>query len=382
MRTVGVEEELLLVDPETGHPLAAADAVLRVARSRGEVPGGMAGERSYATGRDAADAAAWGALEAELQREQIETHTPAVVDMQTLRDQLHDWRSRASSAAAASGAALAALGTSPLAFEAHLVPKPRYHRMAARFGLTAHEVLTCGCHVHVEVGSREEGVTALDGIRAWLPVVLALSANSPFWDGRDSGYASYRTQVQGRWPLSGPTDHFGSVAAYDRCIEEMLATGVILDEGMVYFHARLSHAYPTVEIRVADVCTDVSETVVVAALCRALVDVAVEDAGPRSEVPTAILRLATWQASRDGLTGHLLEPTTHRPAPASEVVAALLDHTRDALQDNGDLALVTTGVARLLEAGTGAGRQRAALSRRGHLADAVMDAVGRTGGPR
>ena len=191
--------------------------------------------------------------------------------------------------------------------------KPRYEAMAVRFGLTAHEHLTCGCHVHVSVDSEAEAVGVLDRIRIWIPILLAISANSPFWQGSDTGYESYRSQVVRRWPSSGPTDVFGSVANYRDLVSGMISCGVLVDEGMVYFDARLSRSYPTVEIRVADVCLDARDAVLVAALCRGLVETAARAwaaAEPVPAVPTALLRLATWQAGRYGLHGRLLDPVT------------------------------------------------------------------------
>jgi carboxylate-amine ligase len=167
--------------------------------------------------------------------------------------------------------------------------------MAQRFGPTAQEVLTCGCHVHVGVESDEEGIAAIDRIRVWLPVILGMSANSPFYGGQDTGFASYRSQLWMRWPTAGPTDTFGTPDAYHELVRSMVESGVLLDDRMIYFDARLSRRYPTVEIRVADVCVDVEDTLVVAALCRALVDTAVADAArgdPVPQMPTSLLRLA------------------------------------------------------------------------------------------
>ena len=144
--------------------------------------------------------------------------------------------------------------------------------MAEAFGLTAHEQLTCGCHVHVELSSADEGVAVLDRLGPWLAVLLALSANSPFWQGLDSSYASFRYQVWGRWPSSGPTEPFGTAEAYRETVQQMVGTGTLLDTGMVYFNARLSERYPTIEIRIADVCLRADDAVLIAALARALVE--------------------------------------------------------------------------------------------------------------
>ena len=110
---------------------------------------------------------------------------------------------------------------------------PRYDEMARRYGIVAAGQLTCGCHVHVSVTSADEAVGVLDRIRVWLPSLLALSANSPYWQGQDTGYASFRERAIGGWPVSGPTEVFGTAEGYRAVIDGMLASGVILDAAMV-----------------------------------------------------------------------------------------------------------------------------------------------------
>src|SRR5206468_11825762 len=137
--------------------------------------------------------------------------------------------------------------------------------------------------------------------------------NSPFWLGDDAGYASFRTMAWGRWPTAGPTTRFGSVAEYDRRVDALVASGAALDAGMLYFDARLSANYPTVEIRVADVCPEVADTVLLAALCRALVESASRGALPTVDVDLALLRAAAWRAARYGLSDELVDPEDGRP---------------------------------------------------------------------
>ncbi len=131
---------------------------------------------------------------------------------------------------------------------------------------------TLGMHVHVDVADDEEAVRVVDGLRRWLPLLVGLAANSPYAGGRDTGYASWRQQVWTRWPTAGQSEPFGSAAEYRRVTEALIATGAALDPGMLYFDARLAADYPTVEIRVADACTEVDDAMLVAALCRALVE--------------------------------------------------------------------------------------------------------------
>jgi glutamate---cysteine ligase / carboxylate-amine ligase len=355
VRTVGVEEEFLLVDPQTGRPQAVGQAVL-AAGGEGE-------------------------LTAELQQEQVETCTKPCRTLDELSAQIRSARSTAAAAAAAVGVALVPLATSPLAVEPTIMPSLRYAEMARRFGLTVAEQLTCGCHVHVAVDSPDEGVAVLDRIRPWLAPLLALSANSPFWNGWDSGYRSYRAQAWQRWVSSGPYAPFGSAAAYRAFIDTALATDTLIDEGMIYLEARLSWHLPTVEVRVADVCREPDDAVLVAGLVRGLVQTAA-DAAARGSAPdpvrTEVLRLAEWRASRSGLEAELLDPRTWRPVPATKVVDALVAHVTPALEEAGDLHVVRELLDAVLHRGTGARHQREVLGRTGDLAAVVLDAVHRT----
>jgi carboxylate-amine ligase len=243
VRRMGVEEELLLVEPETGQPQAVAGTVLAAAAQ--VVAGADDDDGNGAADHDgAADHGAVQALDFELQLQQVETNTQPCQGLDDLGREVRRCRSWAADAAGKAGAQIAALATSPVPVVPELADHARYQKMARAFGLTAYEQLTCGCHVHVEISSAEEGVAVLDRIGPWLAILLALSANSPLWQGRDSGYASFRYQAWGRWPTSGPTEMFDSAEAYRQTVDQMLRTQTLLDRGMVYFDARLSESYP------------------------------------------------------------------------------------------------------------------------------------------
>jgi carboxylate-amine ligase len=373
MRTLGIEEELLVVDAESGRPAPAADRVIRRAPWRLEQGPGEETRRSVDE--------PGGHVGPELQRQQLEVDTPPRTGLGDLERDLRAWRTAAGDAAAEEGLRIVAAGTSPLAVHPSPTPDERYDRIVELFGLTATEQLTCGCHVHVAVESDEEGVAVLDRIRPWLPPLLAISANSPYWQGEDSGYASFRSQAWNRWPSAGPADVLGSAEAYHRLVEELVATGVVLDRGMVYFDARLSAEYPTVELRVADVCLDPGDAVLVAALARGLVETAArewrEGVLPAA-LPTAMLRLAMWRAGHDGLDGDLLDPRTMRPQPAGDVLRCLLDHVRPTLEGCGDLDEVTSRLADVERRGNGARRQREVHARHGSLQAVVSDLAAAT----
>jgi carboxylate-amine ligase len=373
-RSVGVEEELLLVDPATGRPRAMAGTVLQAARQSDPDQGDGSG-----AGDEVGPAAE--ELEFELQLQQLETNTQPCHTLDDLGREVRRCRASAADAAGRSGVQVAALATSPIPVEPEIAGKGRYQQMARRFGLTAQEQLTCGCHVHVGITSADEGIAAVDRIGPWLPVLLALSANSPFWQGRDSSYASFRYQAWGRWPSSGPTGSFGGVQAYRDTVEEMIRTGTLLDAGMVYFDARLSEHYPTVEVRVADVCLRADDAVLIAALARALVEVEARQwrqGRPARQVRTELLRLAAWRASRSGLDDVLIHPVSGRPEPSAAVANLLLEHVSDALADAGETDTVTDLLAAVIQRGNGAAFQRNAYRRCGRLPGVVSRAAAAT----
>ncbi|MDX6360297.1 MAG: glutamate---cysteine ligase / carboxylate-amine ligase [Nocardioidaceae bacterium] len=364
VRKVGIEEELLLVHPSTGELANAAGAVLHEHRSE------RGGAASPSASRD---------LEGELLRHMVETHTDPSSDLAEIARQLREARRTAIAAAEESGVAVAAVATAPLGSAAPAVSvNPRYERIVQEFGDTGRGAGTLGMHVHVDVADDEEGVRVIDGLRPWLPLLTALSSNSPYASGRDTGYASWRQQVWTRWPTSGTAEPFGSAAEYHRVSDALIRLGAALDDGMLYYDARLSAAYPTVEIRVSDTCTDLDDAVLVAALARALVETLARP-GETVEAPRSdLLRAAWWRAARYGLTGHLVHPVSWDLVPATVALGALAESVGPALQAAGDTALVDAGLARLATSGTGARRQRQAFERTGDLAGVVADVVART----
>ncbi|MGC5040515.1 glutamate--cysteine ligase 2 [Streptomyces sp. DT190] len=362
MRTVGVEEELLLVDPESGEPRALSAAVLA---------------------RAAQDDAGQDVFEKELHEQMLEFATHPQSSMEELHAEIVRCRKEAARHAGEIGCTVAALATSPLPVSPAVGLNRRYQWMADQYGIATQEQLVLGCHVHVSVESDEEGVAVVDRLRPWLPVLRAISANSPFWQGKDTGYSSYRSRVWLRWPSAGPTELFGSPERYHRQIADMVATGALLDEGMIYFDARLSPRYPTVELRVADVCLHAGTAVLIASLVRGLVETAAREWREGREPldhGVSLLRLADWQAARCGLTGELLHPTTMRRMPAESVLRALLDHVEEALDGTGDLDRVRVACEELLRDGNGAQVQRELMERTGSLRDVVTECVRHTQG--
>ncbi|MGW5771571.1 glutamate--cysteine ligase 2 [Streptomyces longwoodensis] len=383
MRTVGVEEELLLVDPDSGDPRAMSAAVLaRAARAAGDQEENGAEGNGSDSGEAAGDAD--DVFEKELHEQMLEFATQPQSSMAELAAEIVRCRAEASRLARETGCEVAALASSPLPVQPSVGMGRRYRWMEEQYGIATREQMVCGCHVHVSVDSDEEGVAVVDRIRPWLSVLTALSANSPFWQGKETGYQSYRSRVWQRWPSAGPTELFGTPERYHRRVADMVATGTILDDGMIYFDARLSPRYPTVEVRVSDVCLEPGTPVLIAALVRGLVETAAREwrAGREPvDHSVSLLCLAGWQAARSGLTGELLHPATMRRAPVKTVVRALLDHVGEALSDHGDLDRVESSCAELLAHGNGSQVQREVWERTGgNLREVVAECVRRTQG--
>jgi carboxylate-amine ligase len=359
-RKVGVEEEMFLVDPRTRLLLPASERAVHAASGDEEV-------------------------EQELFLQQVEIQSDPHDRMTDLLPDLQASRRTALDAAEAVGARLAAMPVAVLADddEGVVTPKQRYQRMVTRFGRVGERALACGTHVHVDVADDEEGVAVVDRLAPWLPLVLALSTGSPFHAGTDTGYASWRAELWESWPTAGAVEPFGDAAGYHRAVAAVIDAGAALDEGMIYFDARLARSYPTVEIRVADVCADLPDTIVVAATLRALVDTCAgrwHDGEPFTPWRVELLRAARWRARRDGLAGSLIDPSHGRLTSARHALDSLLREIGPALERHGDRDLVEQGVERLLTGGTGADRQRSVAGARLDLAAVVDDVVARTEG--
>ena len=359
MRTVGVEEELLVVGADTMRPLAVGDLVVADAERRSDHD----------------------QFEAEFKKEQGELGSAPSLSLADIGAELHRLRVEMSEAAGRHDARVVAIASSPFKVRPTISEGDRYAEMTRRFGLLAQQQLTCGQHVHVSIASPEEGVAVLDRIRPWLAVLTAISGNSPFWHGRLSGYASYRSIMWGLWPTAGPTETFGDLDGYRRAMDERLATGAAMDLGMMYFDARLSSHYPTVEVRVPDVCTDIADALLIAALARGLVDTAAAEWRAGVAPATAgvgLLRAAAWRAARSGMADDLVDICAATAVPSWQLLEALVAHVGDALAANGDLARVEAATERIRATGTGATFQMRSYARHTELADVVRDAADRT----
>ncbi|MEV5510832.1 carboxylate-amine ligase [Streptomyces orinoci] len=349
MITIGVEEEFLLVDPATALPVPLAEEVREIAGL-----GAIAAE---------------GEIQPELLQAQVEIATPVCEDLAEVGGHLLRLRHAAASAATSADCRAIASGAAPLTelTGVPVTPSPRYRRLRVQGRRLVDEQLVNGMHIHVAVPDREAGVVALNRLRDWIPLLVAMSGNSPLWRGQDTGFASWRTVVFGRWPVSGPPPHFADAADYDRRATALLNAGAIADLGQIYWQIRLSDRYPTVEIRCFDVQLEADEAAMFAGIVRALVVTALRDrgdGGPAVPCRPEMLYAANWHAARHGLEGRLID-AEGRQRPAGDLVSGLLDHITPALDEYGDTSYVTAAIHRLLRTGAPADRQRQALARGG-----------------
>ncbi|WP_309029780.1 carboxylate-amine ligase [Streptomyces alfalfae] len=321
-------------------------------------------------------------MTAEMSRVQVESVSRVCRGGEELAAELERLRAGAANAAAQYDCLLVPSGTAVLGDPGPppILDRPRYHAIQERFGPLTWNQCVNSCHVHVGVDNLEDAVQVSNHLRLWAPVMIALTANSPFCEGTDTEYASWRSVLWDRWPSAGPPPFLHSAAHYEQVVASLVGTGAALDAAMIYWQARPSRHVPTVEVRVADVMPDMADTLAFALLVRALVTVAldaVHDGQALPDVNDAVLRGACWQAARWGLSGQLLDtsaPDLH-PRPARQVVDRLWEHVAGRLEQYADLAPVQAWLDRSERLGTGAERQRRIVrANRGRLA-AVVDAL-------
>jgi len=336
MLTMGVEEEFLLLEPNGTVAPVAAEVV------------GLAG--------------AGDRVVPEYMAYQVETVTHPCTHLDELRSDLVRLRVLAARSAEQAGVRLVAAGTPPLGagpVEA-LTDDPRYRELARRFPGATAAGGACACQVHVGVPDRDLAVEVLTRLRPWLPTLLALSVNSPFVAGTDSGWSSTRYREQLRWPTFRPPEIWTGADRYDRAVRAFIARGAAMDQASVYLLARLSARYPTVEVRVADACLTAEDAVLLAGVVRALVASLIDDAqrggriapATRARVSASLLAAAHYGMS----TGSAV--LRNRSGAPANLVARLLAKIAPGLAATGDADDVRGGLERLSRVGTGADRQR------------------------
>lgn len=351
--TMGVEEEYQIIDPVTRELSPSSQALLpTVQRALGEK------------------------AQPELQLSVVEAATPVCQTLQEVRRELSKMRREMIGAAQHDGKQLAAGGTHPFSHwkSQRITPKERYLGVAEDYRQLAREPIF-GCHVHIGLADREKALQVMNRARIWLAPLLALAANSPFWVGDDTGYASFRTIMWSRWPTSGQPQLFRSLDEYHDLLQALIQTGFIEDATKIYWDIRLSERFPTIEFRVTDCCMTVDETVMIVGLIRAIVQTCyarIERNEPAPDVRPEILRAAHWRAARYGIERELVDVVERRSLPATAIIEELLSTLRPALEAEQSWDEIEGKVRETLGRGNGASRQRNSYQQHKRL-EAVVD---------
>jgi glutamate---cysteine ligase / carboxylate-amine ligase len=344
--TIGIEEELMLVDPER---LVLSQGIETILSD---------------VGKDGV-----GDVKPELMQSVLEIATEPCADLGQAADQLRDLRQRVAVSARRHGMLVAAAGTHPTALweEQLIVERPRYRQLAEELGWIARQELIFGTHVHVGVVGADKAIYIADGVRRHIPLMLALSANSPLWRGEATGMMSSRTPIFRCFPRVGVPPHYGSWEIFSRRVELMMKAGVIPDYTYLWWDVRPHPNLGTVEVRAFDQQTRLEDTIALAALAISLIHRYASnfDEGlPLIEVPTELIDDNKVRASLRGLEGELVDLPGHRRAPASVLARETIAELEPDARDLGcEQALA--GVNDLIAAGTGAKRQLEVLERHG-----------------
>jgi glutamate---cysteine ligase / carboxylate-amine ligase len=358
--TIGVEEEYFLVDPVTRALTSAADRVLARART------------------DMGDA-----VSNEFTQCQIEVRTRPCETATALHADLVALRAGAIAAAAAEGVRVCASGTPIVAVAEPTTvgDHPRYRAGVGQYRAMLDDFAVCAQHTHVHLPDRELAVLVGNHLRPWLPLLVALSANSPFHQNRDTGYADWRAVIRSRFPCLGPPPYAASWREHQELAVRLAESEAMLDPETPFWDIRPNPRLPTLEARCMTVCGNVDDAVAVAVIVRALIVTAlgkVTAGQPASCPPNELLRAAYWRAARDGWAGCGVDALSGHILPTPVQAARLFDFIRPALAHSGDVDVVSGFLRRLEMRGTGADRQRAAAARCGSLTGVVDDLIAET----
>jgi glutamate---cysteine ligase / carboxylate-amine ligase len=350
--TVGIEEEFALLDPQT-HRLIPAFERLRDAGQ--------------------ADDVLVDAIAGELISSEIEIRSGRGADLEDARRRQHEARRRLFALAAREGMRLGATGTHPLSDyrEQHIIDTPHYHRVENGLKYVAWRNNTFSLHVHVGVRGADRAVRVCDRLRPILPLLLAVSANSPYVDGMDSGLHSARTQIFTKsFPRCGIPDAFGTWAAWGDYVETLVRTDSIIEFTQLWWSVRPHHAFGTVEVRICDAQTTGMEAdglaaLIVGCVLRAAAEVDAGEAPP--DLPGRLIEENVWRALRYGLDGRLLD--LEGPRVEEFPAAEALDRLR-----------AWSGVDAVLPELNGAQRQRRMIEAGASPAEVYAESVRETQG--
>lgn len=336
--TVGIEEELMLVDPETLELAQGIESIL--------------GEE---------DGSGPGLVKPELMQAVLEIATDPCSDLTAAGEELRQLRRRVRESARRNGMDLAAAGTHPTGRgeEQLITARPRYQELAEELGWIARQELIFGTHVHIGIDGADKAIYVADAIRGHLPLMLAISSNSPLWRGEPTGMMSSRTPMFRTFPRVGIPPHYGTWEVFSSRVELMVQAGVVPDHTYLWWDVRPHPDFGTVEVRVFDQQTRLEDTLSLAALSLSLAhrySESFESGEPLVEMPTELIDDNKVRAALHGLDGELIDLARRRHAPATELARELVEDLRpDARELSCEEALL--GLHDLIDSGTGARRQ-------------------------
>ena len=356
--TLGIEEELMILDAESLELVNAVESLLDATDSEQVKP--------------------------ELMESVLEIATTPQPNAAAAGRELRELRAYVRETAAARGLAIGAAGTHPFAMweQQRIVSRPRYRDLVSDLRFVARQELLFGQHVHVGLDDREKAIHVANGMRVHLPVLLALSANSPFWRGDATGLASTRTPIFRALPRVGIPPAYRDWADYESAIEFMVESRVIEDYTYLWNDVRPHPNLGTVEIRVMDVQTRVEHTLGLAALIQAMVKELAEhfEAGRElTPFPEQMIDENKWLATRHGLEGELVDLPSRERVATRELVRRLLDRLRPHAEELGSDAELA-GIEDLLERGNGAARQLVVHEANHDLREVMSEIVAATAG--
>ena len=363
--TIGIEEELMILD---GESLQLANAIEQLL-PHDETPSGekLAGE-----------------VKPELMESVLEIATSPAKNTKEAGKQLRALRRQVCELATDKGLAIGSSGTHPFAMweDQRIVARPRYRDLIEALRFVARQELIFGLHVHVGLDDADKAVHVANGMRVHLPVLLALSANSPFWRADNTGLASARTPIFRAFPRVGIPPYYKGWDDYEKTIEFMVKSGVMEDYTYLWYDVRPHPRFGTVEVRVCDAQTRVEHTIGLAALIQAMVKELSEhyDAGKRlGSYPWQMLDENKWLAARHGLEGHLVDLPKDQRVATKDLTRRLLDRLREHAQDLGSVDDLDA-LEDVLQRGNGAHRQRVVYEANHDLHEVMAEIVEATAG--
>lgn len=314
-------------------------------------------------------------LKHEMHESVIEMETGICDNIQEVRDELYSLRSRLIKVAHKNHLCVSGGGTHPFSHwkDNQITPKERYDKLIVDMGDVARSNLIFGLHVHVGIPDREEGVRIQNVMRYFLPHIYALSTNSPFWLGRNTGFKSYRQEVFVKFPRTGIPSYFASAADFDAYVNLMIKTGTIDNAKKIWWDLRVHPFYPTIEFRICDMPLRVDETVCLAAIMQALVakiyKMHQQNITFRS-YRRLLLNENKWRASKDGINADLIDFGKEESVPYVDLLKELLEFIDDVVDELGSRKEVEY-VWEIMKMGTGADRQLKVYEQTGDLKKVV-----------